>query len=211
MLGPPGAGKGTQARLLQERYGARQISTGDILRRHREQGTELGVRAREYMDRGALVPDSLIIEMMAGELHGGSGFILDGFPRTVAQADALDGLLERLEQPLTAVILFESDRDQLVRRLSSRWTNPRSGRTYNAQSDPPRVAGIDDQDGGELIQRPDDQPATVQKRLAVYDEQTAPLIDYYRDHGYLAAVDAMRPIDDVAAEIARLLGARPAA
>ncbi len=205
-LGPPGAGKGTQARFIEERYGVRQLSTGDMLRRHRREGSELGRRAQSYMDKGELVPDALIIEMMAGEL-GETGFILDGFPRTVPQAEALDDLLARLGQPLTAVVLFDADRDELVRRLTGRWTNPRSGRTYHIVYDPPKVTGIDDEDGGELVQRPDDREETVLKRLEVYDAQTAPLVDYYANTGLLTRIDAMRAVPEVTAEIVNAIEA----
>jgi adenylate kinase len=200
-LGPPGAGKGTQARILEEQYGIRQISTGDILRRHRSEGTPLGLEAQGFMDRGELVPDGLIIRMMEQEVLCASGFILDGFPRTVPQAQALQDLLERLDQPLTAVVLFEADRDALVARLTGRWTNPRTGRTYHMVFDPPKVPGIDDEDGGPLVQRPDDQLETVLKRLAVYDEQTAPLVAFYDELGCLVRIDGMRAVEDVTREL----------
>jgi len=212
MLGPPGAGKGTQARILEERYGAAQISTGDILRQNREHQTELGKTADGFMQRGELVPDDLIIQMVEAELprHPG-GFIMDGFPRTVAQAQAFDALLARKGIALDAVILFEVDRDTLVRRLSARWTNPRTGRTYNALSDPPRTAGIDDEDGGPLVQRDDDKPQTVEKRLAVYQKQTAPLIDYYKRQGKLVEIDGLAPVEDVTQAIVAKLGPDAAA
>ena len=205
-LGPPGAGKGTQARFIEERYGVRQLSTGDMLRRHRAEGTELGKRAQSYMDKGELVPDELIIEMMEGEF-GAAGFILDGFPRTVPQAQALDALLGRIDKPLSAVVLFECDRAELVRRLTGRWTNPRSGRTYHTVYDPPKVHAIDDDDGGELIQRPDDREETVLKRLEVYDAQTAPLVDYYANTGLLTRIDAMLPAPAVTLEIVQAIEA----
>jgi adenylate kinase len=206
-LGPPGAGKGTQAQLLEQRYGARQISTGDILRRHRQHGTALGKEAQAYMDRGDLVPDQLMIKMIEEELGGDQhGFILDGFPRTVPQAEALDALLERLRLPLTAVLLFAADRSELMKRLAGRWTNPRTGRVYNEVYDPPKKHGIDDEDGGELVQRPDDRPETVSKRLDVYDAQTAPVIDYYKKAGLLVTIDAMQPVGAVTENIAGALG-----
>jgi adenylate kinase len=201
-LGPPGAGKGTQARILQERFRAKQISTGDILRENRAQGTELGKEAEGYMTRGALVPDALIVAMIEGELDKlGAGFIMDGFPRTVAQAEAFDALLARKGWHLDAVVLFEADRDTLVARLTSRWTNPRNGRTYNSVSNPPKVAGIDDEDGGPLIQRPDDTLETVTKRLDVYDSETKPLIEYYRRAGTLVTVDGLLPVEAVAEQL----------
>jgi adenylate kinase len=206
-LGPPGAGKGTQARLLRQRFGLKQISTGDILRENCAQGTALGLRAEGCMRRGELVPDAIIIAMIEQELRDcPSGFVMDGFPRTVAQARALDNLLALRGWPLDAVLLFEADRATLVARLSARWTNPRTGRTYNSITDPPKVAGIDNDDGGPLVQREDDLAETVAKRLTVYDEQTRPLVDYYRRAGKLKAIDALRSVDEVAAEIAGAIG-----
>lgn len=206
-LGPPGAGKGTQAQALEQRYGARQISTGDILRRHRQAGTPLGKQAQGYMDRGELVPDKLIIEMFEEELGGGSaGFILDGFPRTVPQAEALDALLAKMNLPLTAVLLFKTERPELIKRLTGRWTNPRSGRVYHEVYDPPKVPGICDDDGQPLVQRPDDRIETVATRLDVYEKQTAPLIDYYEHSGLLVPIDAMQPVDAVTEQIVAALG-----
>ena len=202
-LGPPGAGKGTQAMLLQERFGAKQVSTGDILRENRQAGTALGKTAQGYMDSGALVPDEVIIGMIEAELPKlDRGFIMDGFPRTVAQAEAFDDLLARSKAGLDAVVLFTADRATLVTRLTARWTNPRNGRTYNTLTNPPRVAGIDDEDGGPLVQREDDRPETVAKRLDVYEAQTAPLVEYYRRSGKLVEVDGLAPIADVTEAIA---------
>lgn len=211
-LGPPGAGKGTQARLLHERFGLAQISTGDILRENLARGTELGKEAEGYMQRGQLVPDELVIGMIDQELLGvrAGGFIMDGFPRTVPQAVALDALLARRRAPLDAAVLFKGDRSALVARLASRWTNPRTGRTYNALTNPPKVAGIDDVDGGPLVQREDDRPETVSKRLEVYDRQTRPLVEYYRKAGKLVEVDALAPVEAVAKKIAAALRAEHA-
>lgn len=206
LLGPPGAGKGTQAKILEERFGVPQISTGDILRAQVAAQTELGRQAKAFMDAGDLVPDGLIIAMMEGELRGKTSFVLDGFPRTVAQAEALDGLLERLGLPLTAVLLFDTDRDALVKRLSGRWTNPRSGRTYHDEFNPPRVAGIDDIDGGPLVQRPDDSPAVVADRLATYETKTAPLVEYYSKKGLLVKIDGLAPIGSVTKAVLGALG-----
>ncbi len=208
LLGPPGAGKGTQARILEERFGAVQLSTGDMLRKHRAEGTPLGKEAQSYMDAGALVPDDLIIRMMEGELAEKSSFILDGFPRTVAQAQALSALLVKLDLPLSATLLFDADRAELVARLTGRWTNPRTGRTYHTAFNPPKVAGIDDEDGGPLVQRPDDTLEVVSKRLETYDVQTKPLVDYYAATGQLVRIDGMKSVGDVTRDVLKALEAR---
>jgi adenylate kinase len=209
LLGPPGAGKGTQAHLLRVRFGLKQISTGDILRAHEAEGTDLGKQAGGYMQRGELVPDGLVIAMIERELEGTrDGFVMDGFPRTVAQAQALDAMLARRGIPLDAVVLLTGDRRALIARLSSRWTNPRNGRTYNALTNPPRIAGRDDEDGGPLVQRDDDRAETVAKRLGVYDAQTKPLIEFYRRAGRLTEVDALVSVDAVAERIADAIGAK---
>jgi len=201
-LGPPGAGKGTQARILERRFRVKQISTGDILRENRKQGTELGRKAEDYMRRGELVPDGLIVAMIEGELRKcPTGFIMDGFPRTVAQAEAFDKLLASQGWKLDGVVLFDADRKTLISRLSSRWSNPRNGRTYNAITNPPRIAGIDDEDGGALVQREDDRAETVAHRLDVYDAQTKPLVDYYRKTGKLVEVDALQTVPHVAHQL----------
>jgi adenylate kinase len=210
-LGPPGAGKGTQARILRERFGLEQISTGDILRRNCVEQTELGRQAEGYMARGELVPDELVIAMIERELRRlPTGFVMDGFPRNVAQAEALDALLGRRGWPLESAILFSADRPTLIARLASRWTNPRSGRTYNVLTNPPKVAGIDDEDGGELLQRDDDRAETVATRLDVYDAQTRPLIEYYRKTGKLVEVNALASVEAVAERIAAAIGAAQA-
>jgi adenylate kinase len=211
-LGAPGAGKGTQARLLHDRFGLAQISTGDLLRENLARGTELGKEAEGYMQRGQLVPDELVIGMIEQVLLrvGAVGFVMDGFPRTVTQAVALDELLARRGTPLDAAVLFKGDRAALVARLASRWTNPRTGRTYNTLTNPPKVAGICDVDGGPLVQREDDRPETVSKRLEVYDRKTRPLVEYYRKAGKLVQVDALAPVESVAERIAASLGAEHA-
>lgn len=206
-LGPPGAGKGTQARILEERFGARQISTGDILRENRARGTELGKKAESYMKAGELVPDDVIIGMIAPELaKARSGFVMDGFPRTTQQAMAFDRMLSANGWPLDAVVLFDADRKTLIERLSARWTNPRNGRTYNSITNPPRVAGVDDDDGGPLKQREDDRAETVAHRLDVFDQQTKPLIEYYRKTGKLVEIDALQSVGDVAHQLAHVIG-----
>lgn len=208
-LGPPGAGKGTQAKVLEERFGVRQISTGDILRANVAKATPLGLQAQSFMDAGDLVPDDVIIGMMETELGtdaASASFALDGFPRTVGQAQALDALLVRLGAPLSAVLSFDADRAVLVERLTGRWTNPRSGRTYHATFNPPKVAGIDDADGGPLVQRPDDTRAVVEERLATYDAKTAPLIAYYTKSGQLKRIDGLKSIEAVTADVLVALG-----
>jgi len=207
-LGPPGAGKGTQAKVLEERFGARQISTGDILRANVKNGTPLGSRAKSFMDAGDLVPDDVIIGMMENELGATASFVLDGFPRTVAQARALDATLAKLGLPLSAVLLFDANRETLIERLTGRWTNPRSGRTYHSVFNPPKVAGIDDADGGPLEQRRDDTREVVVERLATYDEKTAPLVDYYAGTGLLVRIDGLKPIEAVTSDMLGALGAR---
>jgi adenylate kinase len=199
-LGPPGAGKGTQAKIIEDRFAHRQISTGDLLRAHRVEKTALGLEAQSYMDDGKLVPDDLIIRMMEHELANASNVIVDGFPRTVAQAEAFDALLAA--KGLTAkAIVFDVDQGVLMERLTGRWTNPRTGRVYHAVFNPPKVAGIDDEDGGELIQRPDDQAETIEKRLREYDEKTAPLVAYYSRDGRAIRVNALADIDEVTGSI----------
>ena len=210
-LGPPGAGKGTQAQLLASQYGVEQLATGDILRRNVREGTTLGQEAKRYMDAGDLVPDGVIIGMVERELAGSTGFIVDGFPRTIAQAEAFDALLARLKTPLTAVVLFEVPREQLIERLTGRWTCPKDQSSYHLTFNPPRTAGVCDVCGTALIQRSDDTLETVTRRMAVYDEQTAPLIAYYRKQGNLIAIHAERPVTDVTAEILTALSERQGA
>jgi adenylate kinase len=206
-LGPPGAGKGTQAKVLEERCGYRQISTGDILRRHVAEGTPLGVEAKSFMDRGDLVPDDLIIRMMEHELQNPAEVILDGFPRTVPQAQALDELLARKERSAVAV-LFDVDFGVLTERLTGRWTHPVSGRTYHTLFNPPSVPGRDDETGEPLVQRPDDRPETIAKRLEEYREKTAPLIGYYDDPAdpRLVRIDALAAIPEVTHQLGALVG-----
>jgi adenylate kinase len=205
-LGPPGAGKGTQAKALEERFGYRQVSTGDILRAHVREGTPLGVEAKGYMDSGKLVPDELIIRMMEPVLDAAGDVILDGFPRTTTQAEALDELLRR-KRKSAAAVLFAVDPSVLTERLTGRWTHAASGRTYHVRHNPPKLPGIDDQTGEPLIQRPDDKAETIRTRLAEYDALTAPLIAYYDDPSdpRLVSVDALAPIDDVTAQLTKLV------
>ncbi|HEV8019938.1 MAG TPA: adenylate kinase [Candidatus Lustribacter sp.] len=195
-LGPPGAGKGTQAKILEDRLGYRQISTGDILRRNRAEKTALGAEAQSYMDSGKLVPDDLIIRMMEAELAHAENVIVDGFPRTIPQAEAFDALLKRKGLSAEAVV-FDVDPAVLVDRITGRWSNPRTGRVYHTKYAPPRVPGICDDDGGPLVQRPDDAADVVTKRLAEYEEKTAPLVAYYEKQGHVVHVDGLGDIDAV--------------
>jgi adenylate kinase len=195
-IGAPGAGKGTQADIFANRFGFRHISTGDMLRAHRAEKTALGLEAQSYMDSGKLVPDDLIIRMMEAELANAGKVILDGFPRTIPQAEAFDAMLK--SKGLSAVaVVFDADNQALIERITGRWSNPRNGRVYNTKFNPPRVAGIDDEDGGPLVQRPDDAADVVTKRLAEYDEKTAPLIAYYGKQGNALHFDALGEIDAV--------------
>lgn len=201
LLGPPGAGKGTQSQRLTEKYGIPQISTGDILRQQVQDGTRLGIRARSYMDRGDNVPDSLVVDMVTDRIDqpdAGKGFILDGFPRTVPQALALEAALAKAETPLTAVLRFTISDEMAVRRLSNRWVCPVCKRTYNVEFMPPANDLECDDDGTALVRRPDDDELTVRRRLAVYAEQTAPLARFYRERGLLLEVDAEAREDIVA-------------
>lgn len=199
-LGPPGAGKGTQAKVLESEFGYRQLSTGDLLRAHRAQGTELGKTAQGYMDRGELVPDELIIKMVEGELSGGGKVLFDGFPRTVAQAEALDALLAKLGRSAIS-ILFSIDDAILFDRLTGRWTHAPSGRVYHEKFSPPKTAGKDDVTGEDLMQRPDDKPETIRKRLDEYHAKTAPLEQYYASRRLLKTIDADRKMDDVSNDL----------
>jgi adenylate kinase len=198
LLGPPGAGKGTQAARLREDFDLPYIATGDLLRGHVKDATELGNEAKGYMTAGELVPDDLVIAMILEKVEeeGQDGFLLDGFPRTVGQAGALDAELDALGRRLTAVLLIEVPDDEIVRRLSGRRVS-RSGRVYHVEFDPPKVEGIDDVDGTELVQREDDEPETIRKRLQVFHEQTAPLIDFYEQRGQLRRFDGTRSPTEV--------------
>ncbi len=206
LLGGPGAGKGTQAQVLQQRFGYRQISTGDLLREHRNNGTELGKAAEGYMKRGELVPDELMIKMVEGELRGDTAVLFDGFPRTVAQAKALDDLLVSRGRGLPQAVYFNIAREILEERLLGRWTNPRTGRVYHERFNPPKAAGIDDEDGGPLVQREDDKPETIQRRLDVFQAQTMPLVEYYLTRGRLAEIDATLPVANVTHVLLHAIG-----
>ncbi|HEY3201243.1 MAG TPA: adenylate kinase [Actinomycetes bacterium] len=200
LVGPPGAGKGTQAQFIASHLSIPKISTGDIFRVNVSQGTELGREAKAYMDRGDLVPDSVTIAMVRDRLAEGDtrdGFLLDGFPRTLTQAKALDETLDDMGTKLDVVLELVVDDDEVVRRLSGRRTCRVCGRVWHLDFDPPIREGICDQCGGELFQRDDDREETVRHRLEVYAEQTAPLIDFYADKSILVGLDATGPVEDV--------------
>ncbi|WP_053551563.1 adenylate kinase [Desulfuromonas soudanensis] len=200
LLGPPGAGKGTQAKMLTVRFGIPQISTGDILRAAVREGTPMGVKAKDCMDSGALVGDEIVVGIVRERLLKDDcrpGFILDGFPRNVAQADALKETLAALGKELDVVVSLDVDTEALVERLTGRRTCRDCGRGYHVKFDPPAVADRCDACDGELFQREDDQESTIRHRLDVYQQQTAPLIDYYRRAGLLSVIDGMQEMNAV--------------
>ena len=210
LLGPPGAGKGTQAKMLTERFSIPQISTGEILRAAVKDGTPMGLKAKEFMDAGSLVPDEVVVGIVRDRLQAAdctNGFILDGFPRTVAQADALQASLQEMDKALDRVISLDVDAEALVERLTGRRTCKECSRGYHVKFDPPREVGICDACGGSLFQRDDDQEETIRKRLQVYADQTSPLISYYRDAGVLMELDGMQPIPAVQEKMLSLLQA----
>jgi len=211
LLGPPGVGKGTQGRLLADSEGLLLLSTGAILRAAVQAGTALGKQADAYMRAGELVPDHLIEDLMAERLarvDPGSGFILDGYPRTVAQAKGLTELLRRLARPLTAAALFDASDDEVVRRLSGRRSCTRCGRAYHVEFGPPARQGRCDLDGEALVRRDDDEPETITNRLAVYRRDTRPVADYYRELGMLVSVDAAREPVEVQASLRESLAVK---
>lgn len=194
LLGPPGAGKGTQAERIREDFDLAYVATGDMLRQAVAEGTPLGVQAKTFMDAGDLVPDDVIIGVIVERLESDDardGFLLDGFPRTIGQAEALDEALTRAGRDLTGVLLIDAPDEEIVRRISGRRVGPVSGRVYHVEFDPPQVEGKDDADGADLIQRDDDKPETIRKRLEVYHAQTAPLIAHYEERGLLHRIDGL--------------------
>jgi adenylate kinase len=208
LLGPPGAGKGTQAVRVAERYSVPHVATGDILRFAVKWETEIGLRAKEYMEAGELVPDEIVLELLRlrlSEDDAQKGFILDGFPRNPAQADALESILKDIGQTLDHVVSLEVADDVIVQRISSRWSCPTCGRAYNR---PPDEGGVCDRDGMTLFQRKDDRPEVVQKRLNVFHAQTKPLIEYYEMRGLLVHVDGVGELDEVEQRIANAVEQR---
>lgn len=210
LLGPPGAGKGTQAERLAARFLYPQVATGDIFRAALKEGTPLGLEARRYMDAGELVPDEVVERIVAERLEAddaGDGFILDGFPRSIHQAEALDGYLSGRARALDAVVNIVVNSEELVRRLTGRRGCPECGQIYHLVFNPPDAAGACDSCGGELCQRDDDNERTVRNRLEVYREQTEPLIEYYRPGGRLREVDGAASPDEVFNAICEAIGA----
>jgi len=192
LLGAPGAGKGTQCKFIVGRYGLEHLSSGDILRRHRAEGSDLGKQAQSYMDSGALVPDELIVEMMIDEIGRApkSGYVLDGFPRTLKQAVKLDELLARSREKIDIVLNLKAGEDTVIKRITGRRSCPKCGAVYHIENMKPKVDGICDHDGAVLVQRPDDTAEVVRNRLKNYYEQTAPLVDYYKQKSCLYELDA---------------------
>jgi len=212
LVGPPGAGKGTQAKVVAERLGIPAISTGDIFRANVAAGTELGVEAKKYMDQGLLVPDEVTIGLIRDRLTGADaaeGFLFDGFPRNVSQAEELETMLAGIEVKLDRVVELKVDNDEVVRRISGRrLCRNDSGHIFHEQSKPPAVPGVCDVCGGELYQRDDDREETVRERLRVYEEETSPIIGFYAERGLLASVDAMGTLDEVTERILAAVEAR---
>ncbi|RLI88670.1 MAG: adenylate kinase [Archaeoglobales archaeon] len=208
LLGPPGSGKGTQAKFIVEKYGIPQISTGDMLREAVAKGTELGKKAKEYMDKGQLVPDEVVIGIVKERLKQPDcekGFILDGFPRTLPQAEALDKMLEELGKKIDGVINIHVPEEEVVKRIVNRRSCRNCGAVYHLIYNPPKEEGKCDKCGGELYQRDDDKEETVRNRYKVYRDQTEPLIDYYQKKGLLYNVDGTKTIEEVSKEVEAIL------
>ncbi len=200
LIGPPGAGKGTQAERLQHDFQLPFISTGEMLRENVKQETELGRQAKSYMDAGDLVPDELILAMVAerlGEPDAQDGFILDGFPRNQEQAEALEKQLAELGRRVTAALLIDVPDEEVIRRLSGRRVCVKGGHNYHVEFDPPKHEGVCDQDGSRLVQRDDDKPEVIENRLQVYHEKTKPLIEYFDNQGLMRRIDGTRPAPEV--------------
>ena len=209
MLGAPGAGKGTQAKLIAEKYGGPHISTGDIFRANIKNGTELGKEAKEYMDKGLLVPDELTVRLLLDRVAQDdckNGYVLDGFPRTIPQAEVLDKELTKLGDSVDFAVDVDVPDENIIRRMSGRRACLNCGATYHIVNIPPKKEGICDVCGSELVLRDDDQPETVKNRLKVYHEQTQPLIEYYTGKGVLRTVDGTLPMEEVFDAIVKILG-----
>jgi adenylate kinase len=211
LYGPPGSGKGTQAEFLRERFSIPQVATGDILRAEVGAGSDLGLRAKEIMDRGDLVPDEImigIIRKRLAEPDCADGFILDGFPRTIPQAEALDGVMGELGRGFDRIFYLKVDVDELVARLADRWLCPACGRTYSARANPPAEGNRCRVDGAELIQRDDDRPDAARRRIEVYLRDTLPVLDYYRPRGLVTEIDGEGGIEDIRRRILAALNGR---
>lgn len=211
LLGAPGAGKGTQAKKLIDKYGIPQISTGDILRKAVADGTPLGKEAKSYMDKGELVPDKVVIGLIENRLKQADckkGFILDGFPRNTVQAQTLDGMLKKLNMPIDSALSVDVPKDDLMKRLTGRRTCRGCQQMYNVYFSPPKKEGVCDKCGGELFQRDDDKEETIRKRLDVYDAQTAPLIAYYTKKGILKSVTGVGSINEIFKKVCSALEGR---
>ena len=210
MLGAPGAGKGTQAQMIAEKYSIPHISTGDIFRANIKNGTELGKKAKEYMDKGLLVPDELTVQLLLDRVANDdckNGYVLDGFPRTIPQADVLDAELTKLGDKVDFAVNVDVPDENIVRRMSGRRACLKCGATYHIEHIPPKVDGICDKCGSELVLRDDDKPETVQNRLSVYREQTQPLIEYYDKKQILKTVDGTKDMQEVFSDIVNILNA----
>ena len=209
MLGAPGAGKGTQAKMIADKYGVPHISTGDIFRANIKNGTELGMEAKKYMDQGLLVPDELTVRILLDRIAQDdckNGYVLDGFPRTIPQAEVLDSELTKLGDHIDYAINVDVPDENIVKRMSGRRACLTCGATYHIEHVPPKKEGICDVCGSELVLRDDDKPETVKNRLNVYHEQTQPLIDFYTEKGVLKTVDGTVPMEEVFAAITAILG-----
>ena len=209
MLGAPGAGKGTQAKMIAEKYSVPHVSTGDIFRANIKNGTELGKEAKKYMDQGLLVPDELTVKILLDRVaqdDGKNGYVLDGFPRTIPQAQVLDKALSELDDAIDYAINVDVPDENIIRRMGGRRACLTCGATYHVEHIPPKKEGICDACGSELVLRDDDKPETVKNRLDVYHKQTQPLIDFYEAKGILKSVDGTVPMEDVFAAITEILG-----
>ena len=209
MLGAPGAGKGTQAKMIAEKYGVPHVSTGDIFRANIKNGTELGKEAKQYMDQGLLVPDELTVRILLDRVAQDdckNGYVLDGFPRTIPQAEVLDSELSKLDDHIDYAIDVDVPDENIIKRMSGRRACLTCGATYHIEHVPPKTEGICDKCGSELVLRDDDKPETVKNRLNVYHEQTQPLIDFYTNKGVLKTVDGTLPMEEVFAAITAILG-----